>query len=315
LAPSNHPMPKRHSSASWITFTLILATALLLRPCPATAERLLDVRIGEYDDYTRVVFEVDTPFAQPRIDIGAKGQLWVDFDHTAVQLVRKIPVKRSRHIDNILFWQHDGHLSTVIKLNYPRYRFKTFSLDTPPRVAVDIYPEAVPAGDSQAATAAAKSPEAPTPEVPLEKNIPRQASPQEPPPDAPPDKVDQIQPSERPDSEQAESAQSRPADISLVEAKPQTPIAHASGSDQETMPAPVRSTPQSVFRLQFFLVIGLVVITIGILFLLLMMLFARHRFSKVKSKLRASDFLQDQDKKIEAIDERIKEQIERYEKA
>jgi hypothetical protein len=311
LANSNHSMPKRHNGESWITFTLILATALLLRPCPATAEQLLDVRIGEYDGYTRVVFEVDTPSVQPRIDIGTKGQLWVDFDHTAVNLVRKIPVKRSRHIENIQFWQHDDHLSTVLKLNYPRYRFKTFSLDTPPRVAVDIYPEAVPAGDSQAAAPAAKSPETPTPEVPLEKNTPQQASQQ----DTPQDTVDQTQPSEPPATEQTESTQSRPADTPLVEAKPQAPIARASDSDQETMPTPVRSTPQSVFRLQFFLVIGLVVITIGILFLLLMMLLARHRFSKVKSKLRASDFLQDQEKKIEAIDERIKEQIERFEKA
>ncbi len=307
MANSNHSMPKRHDSESWISFMFILATALLLRPCPATAEQLLDVRIGEYDGYTRVVFEVDTPAAQPRIDIGAKGQLWVDFDRTAVHLVRKIPVKRSRHIENILFWQHDGHLSTVLKLDYPRYRFKTFSLDNPPRVAVDIYPEAAPAGGGQAAAAAAKITEKPTPEVPIERDIPPQTSQQ--------DAVDQTQPPEPPTAEQTESAQGGPADTPLIEAKPQEPIAHASDSDKETMPAPTRSTPQTVFRLQFFLVIGLVVITIGILFLLLMMLFARHRFSKVKSKLRASDFLKEQDKKIEAIDERIQEQIDRYEKA
>jgi hypothetical protein len=308
---SNHSMPKRHNSESWITLTLILAAALLLAPCLATAEQLRDVRIGEYDGYTRVVFEVDISSAQPRIEIGARGQLWVDFGHTAVHLVRKIPVKHSRHIDNILFWQHDGHLSTVLKLDYPRYRFKTFSLDNPPRVAVDIYPETVPAGDNPAPTAAATSPEKPAPEVPFEKNIPQQTSQQ----DTPQGTMDQTQPSERPAPKLTESAQDQPADIPLVEAKPQAPMARPSDSDQQTMPVQKRSTPQTVFRLQFFLVIGLVVITIGILCLLLMMLFARHRFSKVKSKLRASDFLQEQDKKIEAIDKRIKEQIERYEKA
>jgi hypothetical protein len=307
LANSNHSMQKRHNSESWITFTLILAAALLLRPCPATAEQLLDVRIGEYEGYTRVVFEVDTPSAQPRIDIDAKGHLWVDFDHTAVHLVRKIPVKRSRHIDTIQFWQREGHLSTVLKLDYPQYRFKTFSLDNPSRVVVDIYPEAVPAGSRQAATAADKSPEKPTPEVPLEKQIPQQTSPQ--------DAADQTQPTEHPAAEQTESTQGRPVDTPRVEAEPQLPIARASGSDQQPLPTAKRSTPQTVFRLQFFLVIGLVVITIGILCLLLMMLFARQRLSKIKSKLRASDFLQEQDKKIEAIDERIKEQIERYEKA
>jgi outer membrane biosynthesis protein TonB len=173
----------------------------------------------------------------------------------------------------------------------------------------------MPAGASQALIPAAKSPEKPTPEVPPEKQIPRQASPQGTPKEAPKEAMDQTQPTERPAAEQTESAQSRPADTPRVEAKPQVPIARASGSDQQTLPAAKRSTPQTVFRLQFFLVIGLVVITIGILCLLLMMLFARHRFSKVKSKLRASDFLQEQDKKIEAIDERIKKQIERYEKA
>jgi hypothetical protein len=308
LSIINHSIPKLRSSGSWIIFTLFLAgTTLLLRPCPVTAGQLLDVRIGEYDGYTRIVFEVDTPSAQPRIDIGTKGQLRVVLEHTAVNLVRKIPVERSRHIHNIQFWQHDGHLSTVIKLDYTQYRIKTFSLDAPPRVAVDIFPEASHAGDSQALATAAKSPAKPSPEIPLEKNVPQQTSEQ--------DAAVQAHPSERPASKEVESAQNRPAGTTLEEAKPQKPIANASDPDKETMSPPMRSNRQSVFRLQFFLVIGLVVITIGILFLLLMMLFARHRFSKVKSKLRASDFLHEQDKKIEAIDDRIKEQFERYEKA
>lgn len=308
LSKSNHSMPTILDSRSWTISTFFLAcTMVLLCSRPAIAGQLLDVRIGEYDGFTRIVFEVDSPSTHPRIDIRPKGQLWVAFDHTGVNLVRKIPVERSRHIKDMQFWQHNGHLSTRLKVDYPQYRFETFSLSNPPRVAVDIIPVALPADTGQTVSAAAERPAPPPSESPVKKDAPQQIPKQ--------DNAESAQPLERPTPQSADDAQRRPADTAVDETGLKKPILRPSDPDRETTALPQRSPRRSANRLQLFLVIGLVLITIGILLLLLMMLFARHRFSKVKSKLGANDFLQQQDEKIEAIDERIKEQFERYDKA
>ena len=67
--------------------------------------------------------------------------------------------------------------------------------------------------------------------------------------------------------------------------------------------------------LQFYLVVTLVAITIIILALLLVMLLARHRWAEDKDVPNVNDFLKHQDKRIAALNERIKEQFKRYEEA
>jgi hypothetical protein len=309
LSENNHSMPISLNGRSWTILTLFLAgTILFLCSRPANAGQLLDVRIGEYDGFTRIVFEIDSPSAQPRIDIGAKGRLWVAFDHMGVNLVRKIPVKRSRHIKDIQFWHHGGHLSTQLKVDYPQYRFETFSLSNPPRVAVDIIPLALSSDTGQTVSTAAETPAPPPSESPVKKDDAPQHIPKQ-------DNAQPAQQLERPTPQSADDAQRLPTDTAMDEAGTKKPILRSSDPDKETTAPLQRSPRRSTNRLQLFLVIGLVLITIGILFLLLMMLLARHRFSEVKSKLGASDFLREQDEKIDAINERIKEQFERYDKA
>ncbi len=276
---------------------------------PATAGQLLDVRIGEYDDFTRVVFEVDAPSAHPRIEIRPEGQLAVAFDHTEVNLVRKIPVERSRHIKTIQFWHHDGHLSAILKVDYPQYRFETFSLGNPPRVAVDIFPVLTPSASASEKTLTAAEPP-PTnvhPQVPVEKNVPLKIS--------EPGATEPVLPKEQPTLQSEEGTQRPPSAPPSEAAKTELPKLRPSEPKKESTVPLKQFNRQTAFRLQFFLVIGLVVITIGILCLLLMMLFARHRFSKVKSKLSASEFLRQQDEKIDDLNARIQEQFERYDKA
>ena len=68
-------------------------------------------------------------------------------------------------------------------------------------------------------------------------------------------------------------------------------------------------------RLQFYLVVALVLITIIILALLLLMLLSKHRWVEDKSRLSAKEFLQNQEKRIASLDARIQEQLKRYEEA
>ena len=287
--------------------SLILAGACLhFGSHPANAAQLIDVRIGEYDGFTRVVFEVDAPPESPQIEILSTGKLKVAFDRTDVNLVRKIPVERSRHIKAIQFWQNNDQLSTVLMVDYPYFHFKTFQLSNPPRISVDIFPTAPPPPVDTAPTTS-ESPSALEPDRPLETEPPRQITAHE---ETVPE--DAAQP---PAGKTA--TKKEPRTVVTVKEVPNVPKQKNDAPDRiKKMTAPPSQTNrQTTFRLQFFLVIGLVVITIGILFLLLMMLFARHRFSEVKTRLSASDALRRQDRTIEALNSRIKEQFERYDQA
>jgi hypothetical protein len=310
LSKSNPLMPILHR-CGYRTLLLLLLAEIITIICtlPATAGQLLDVRIGEYDDFTRVVFEVDTPSAHPRIEIRPEGQLAVAFDHTEVNLVRKIPVERSRHIKTIQFWHHDGHLSTILRVDYPHYRFETFSLGNPPRVAVDIFPVLTPSASAskKTLTAAESPPTEARSQVPVEKSVPLNIS--------EPGATEPVLPNEQPTLQSEEETQPPPSAPPLEAARTESPKLRPSDPKKDSTVPLKQYNRQTAFRLQFFLVIGLVVITIGILCLLLMMLFARHRFSKVKSKLSASEFLRQQDEKIDDLNARIQEQFERYDKA
>ena len=280
---------------------------LLSGPQPVNAAQLKDVRIGEYDGFTRIVFEIDNSSAHPQIEILPGGKLRVGFDQTDVNLVRKIPVERSQHIKGIQFWQRNDALSTVLLVDFPYFRFETFPLSSPPRIAVDIFPVASPPNKGDTSPNTVNTSAQTEPETPLEEDASMQLFEQE--------KAQPPKPQERLDPQPADGKDRAPSETAVKEAKQPIPKLRASDPEKESSVPPSRSTRQTAFRLQFFLVIGLVVITIGILFLLLMMLFARHRFSEVKDKLSTSDFLQQQDKKIEALNSRIKEQFNRYDKA
>jgi len=297
---------------------LFLAGAyLLFAPQPASAAQLLDVRIGEYDGFTRVVLEMDSPSSRPQIEIPSNGQLSIVFDQTDVNLIRKIPVERSRHIEDLQFWQHNANLSVVLLVDYPHFRFETFRLSNPPRIAVDIFPMAPPISDSAAPTTSTRPAESPS-EPPVE---PDPQVKQDPPVEEDTalqvnqDNSQSAAPLQRPAVKPETPEQRAPAESAVNKAEVPNRKIRTAESKQEIPAPPSQPSRQTAFRLQFFLVIGLVVITIGILILLMMMLFARHRFSEVKTKLNTGDFLKQQDEKINALNSQIKEQFERYDKA
>ncbi len=306
LLNSNYSMPKLPSSRTLIILSLLLSGVYLALGSPtADAAQLLDVRIGEYDGFTRIVFEVDTVPESPQIEILPMRKLKVGFQLTDVNLVRKIPVERSRHIKAIQFWQSNDQLSAVLLVDYPHFRFKTFPLSNPPRIAVDIYPMAAPA-TIVAPPDTSERPVQSEPESPVEKAA-----------DQPATVHETAEPMESPplQTDKTEAVKDQPS-VAATDESPKLPKHRVRAADpkRESTVLPSHTNRQSTFRLQFFLVIGLVVITIGILFLLLMMLFARHRFSEFKTKLSTGDVLRQQDQKIEALNSRIEEQLKRYDK-
>jgi hypothetical protein len=92
-----------------------LLALLILWTATAAGSSLRDIRIGEYDGFTRIVFELDTPVTSQTINPQDAGQLLVTLGNTTPRLVRKIPVERSAHVRDIQFWQRRGNLTPDFK--------------------------------------------------------------------------------------------------------------------------------------------------------------------------------------------------------
>jgi hypothetical protein len=108
------------------------------------AAQLKDIRVGEYNEFTRIVFESDGPMANPKIEIGPSGQLLITFQKAGVRLIRKIPVGKSPRIKDIQIWQQRGKLSVLLISIHPNIRIESFRLSRPHRFAVDIFPNIMP---------------------------------------------------------------------------------------------------------------------------------------------------------------------------
>ena len=120
------------------------------------AAMLKDIRVGEYSGFTRIVFELDALPKPVKIESQPAGRLTVAFANTTADLIRKIPVERSPHVRNIQIWEKGAELTAIIALDYPNNGHKSFSLDDPPRLVVDVHPQAN-ARDTAAASASQKT--------------------------------------------------------------------------------------------------------------------------------------------------------------
>lgn len=300
----------------WILLPLLsvvfVLAALIVRTQAAV---LKDIRIGEYDGFTRIVFELDSPVKADQIVPKSSGQLAVVFVKTTAQLRRKIPVQRSPHIKDIQIWDASNQLSVVLLSDYEYVRHKSFSLMNPPRIVLDIQPGPIPAGNSAAkapaepkieAAMSSKSAESKTPAA-SELNV----SENEPAADRQNQAEADLEPNGKPSLPSANEDQPASPAIQAYEikddtkknAEPPTVAQAAAGQTTDTQSG----------RLQFYLVVVLVLITIIILVLLLFMLLSKHHWTGDKNRLSAKEYLESQDRHIASLDARIQEQLKRYE--
>ncbi len=132
----------------WTLIGAILATIGLVSPGQAT--NLKDIRIGEYAEYTRVVFEFDKPIDQVDQIVQTNSRMTVMFPEAEPDLVRKIPFQRSKRINNLQIWVENKKLSVVFLFEFAVSRYESFRMRDPFRIALDIYPQTGPVVDSKA---------------------------------------------------------------------------------------------------------------------------------------------------------------------
>jgi hypothetical protein len=311
LSEFDKPMIHRFTSKKWVFRALIGSwTILLFGFSVCSAAGLKDVRIGEYEDFTRVVFEFSALVHPVDFNDQTPGRLTIDFADTQPRLIRKIPIDRSDRIDDAQLWQKGTSLSAVLMFPFDHYRFEYFSLTEPNRIAVDIFPATQATGAAPAAknappvqsdkTAVSGSREAVAPTTTLPPEHPRQ--------------MEQVAPIRETPLEKAAPPPARNGDtpVASMDENPapssQTGIRQVEPYPQATKPVGTSFTS----RLQYYLVVGLVVITMIILALLVLMLLSRYRERKDTPPLSTNEVLLHQDEAIASLNARIHEQLKRY---
>lgn len=307
-------------------FLLLAATLFaILWVSPSQAALLKDVRLGEYKTFTRIVFEFDqAPPAIPDISV-QEAELRVIFKGLTAELRRKIATQQSPHVDAVQIWIEDNHLSAVFKVDAAFKPGKISSLSNPPRLLMDVHWQTAAQGQLlsaatpqplQSDTSPTKDPVLTPAPTETDKPLPSQETLRLPPHNQPsgPEAPSETVPNELPEKLPAEGQNQTPE--VLVLQPPAAPSQETSTLQNETdpnIPSPVSNAHPN--RLQYYLVIGLVVMTIAILILLVLMLLTKYRWGNHSSLFNIDEHLKEQQAKIDTINGRIKEQLKNYEKA
>ncbi len=315
-----------------IIFPILCAGFVLIAwTCPSNAALLKDIRVGEYETHTRIVFEFSDILAPETIRPLTSGQLSVVFPDTGLDLIRKIPMDRSRRLKDIKIWQRKNELSLVLTFAFEHFRYELSKIGQPKRLLLDIYrlttPEtsSLPVPEETAAPAAStKAAEVPDAQPPAEKLETGPVDKREPTfsTEAEPSSIDRNAGSnERPPIRQDENG------ISQQMTTPQKSPVSAEPTGPEPAPAPKLEPPKQARtavppsepaprpgRLQYYLVIGLIILTLVILVLLLIMLVFKSRWVNSSSPIKPGDLLARQDERIAALDAKIQEQLKRFDR-
>ena len=312
----------------WLSLLLLFAVYYCFPgTSPCLAAVLKDIRVGEYDTFTRVVFEFDTPetINDPIMDLG-EARIQIGFPQTQPQFVRRIQLPGATHVKDIQIITDQTGLSAVILLSAPYSRTDSFNLDAPVRKVLDIY-----WGNNSAPAVPLIAP--PAPSSPLEGNLPEigldgGAAVQQNQVTAPAP-VNSLQPASEAPPPDVEAV-ARPLPPHLPQLQDQQPIHLRNGPPPEpSLPRLLKQTSSADTALsarpadtaarsnwlQYYLVIVLVVLTIIILILLIMMLLNRSRWEVERLPMSTHDFLNYQDDQIAILNARIQEQLKRYDDA
>ena len=305
----------------WTLIGAILATIGLVSPVQAT--NLKDIRIGEYTEYTRVVFEFDKPIDQEDQIVLTNSRMTLMFREAEPHLVRKIPFHRSKRINNLQIWVENKKLSIVFLFEFAISRYETFRMRDPFRIALDIYPQIGPVTDNKESIIVTK--QEPIANSGTETLITMSASGKE-----APLKNQQASPiasaSIKPEKSGPTLAPEGPDLGTAIALPPQSNssqrpdhdfvLSQTQSSNQNDIPLVISDQSKSpTASLQYYLIIALVILTIVILGLLMMMLMARHRWTDDNKPAQIKNLLKQQDDRIASLNERIEEQLKRYDEA
>jgi len=127
--------------------TVGFSLAFFVLTLSANGAELRYIRIGEHNDYTRLVFEFNTPPTYEEPVLNGEKQVSVLFSNTSTVLPEKIPGETTERIEYLQFQKQDENLTAQIHLAFPLPKLTTLRLSDPPRLVLDIRPIDVSAAD------------------------------------------------------------------------------------------------------------------------------------------------------------------------
>jgi hypothetical protein len=271
-----------------ILSVLCVGFILVTRVCSVDAAELRDIRVGEYGTHTRIVFEYGGTIPHETLRSRASGQLFVGLPDTELDLKRKIPIVPSRNLKEIKIHQRRNELYLLLTFAYDHFRYELSQIDQPKRLILDVYRVATAETTSFSETAGKAVASAPDRE------------------DGPPDRTKDLnqQPS---DLLKANEAPDRQPPTPETVAPAQT--AKSEPAHGQT-PVPPLQPAARAGRMQHYLVIGLVILTLAILVLLLTMLILKNNWAKPEPSFKSDDILKLKDDRIATIDAKLEEQLE-----
>lgn len=304
---------------TWLLlFPLQAGLFIVLWVVPCHAALLKDIRIGEYEDFTRIVFEFNTQTGIDSIDKGLAGQLKITFPDMRTEFTRPIPAKHSERLLNYEVWQYKDRLSVVFEFSNDNLRFDSFQLKSPPRLVVDVYQKPLPLqapgipqhqiaqkpiAQSDSNASLANDLKTRQPPLPLDRlSLQHDAK-----PSIPADLDSAPSPRQSTVVKQSPAANPSTKQPVLIQQsiQPATETLNARAAADETL-------PEAKGGLQHYLLIALVILTIFILSLMVVMLFSRHKWTNGKKTIKLDDLLHRQDQHIAAINSQIEEHLKRY---
>lgn len=310
---------------------LYVGFVLIAWTCPSYAAKLRDIRVGEYETHTRIVFEHADTIPQETLRPLPSGQLSVVFPDTELDLIRKIPFDRSKRLKEIKIWQRRNELSLVLTFAFTHFRYELSRFDQPKRLVLDVYRMPPPKETSLSEPEEKAAPAAPgnkdeTPDAqPLTKKT--ETAPED---NVKPHALNQTEPSFAMDrtvglgdqqsalkkhkdmSDRRSSAPKPPVTEEAIESGQPAQKLDPTRQIRATEPPPQPSARP--WRLQHYLAIGLVILTLAILVLLLVMLVSKKHWANSSPQIKPGDLFERQNERIAALDAEIQEQLKRFDR-
>jgi len=130
----------RSLSRAWVISAVCIAICCGVTTV-ASAALLRDVRVGEHEDFTRLVFEFDSPTRYSPPVLKDKDTIALTFlkSKTPDTLTRRNLQRSTRHFNTVTFEQRGSNLTVYVTVTPPHFKIKAFSLLGPSRVVIDVH--------------------------------------------------------------------------------------------------------------------------------------------------------------------------------
>ena len=309
---------RRHKqSVSLLSVVVVLSISAI----SAYAATLKDIRVGEfYEASKRVVFEFDYQPVVETVEIVPPGNLRVIFVDAHPGFVRKIPIDNIAKLNNLQISEKNNKLSIDIIFNLSFQRVKSTWFDRPSRLVVDAF--IMDSKQNMQAPPTNNTDSLPTDTS--DQTMTLVASEKK---EKMPEPLDQIAENVQ---EHGQDTNTSYNDSKLLTKNNQVLVQKNDTKDnqypftlQETdviarekadeisaIDSPSQEkTPKG---LQYYLLIGLVVLTILILVMLIAMMFPKKKWKEEKKPFKIDDLLHRQEEHIATLNSQIEEQLKRY---